>query len=150
MTSTYPLQNGSSTPILGRGILRCHPERRLELAAAAVLAQRPFVPSIAQAVQDFHVSRRELVERIELYRALEGNGNGHAVVKDHTVPGIEQAGNGVADKSPETVRCGYARFLIEELLAATPEERVEVARGLGIDWVWDCLIMPCMRSNNNG
>jgi hypothetical protein len=146
MTTTYPLQNGSSTPILGRGILRCHPERRLELAAAAVLAQRPFVPSIAQAVQDFHVSRRELVERIEAYRALEGNGNGNGGQAAAAATDTAAA----EGMSVKVVRGSeYVQFLVEALQQATPEERLEAARMLGLGWCWDHLIAPNVKSNGN-
>jgi hypothetical protein len=137
----YALNGGSAT-INGRGILRTHPDRRLDLAACAVLGLRPYLPSIGQAVQDFHVSRRELVERIEAYRAQEGNGNGNG----HAVA-VEEANESEPDIM---VGSTAVHAIIMALLNTTPDQRAEVARELGCDWVWDHLIMPCMRSNNNG
>src|SRR5262249_6005947 len=140
---TYTQTNGSATTN-GRGVLRCLLGKRLDLAAAAVLGQRPLVPSIEQAVRDFRVSRRELVERIKLHRALEENGNGHAVAvedEDHTAPEFEE---------PQTVDTEFVRSIVHTLQNATLAERTEIARGLGCDWAWDHLVVPCMRASSNG
>jgi hypothetical protein len=83
----YDFSNGSASVINGRGVLHCHPDRRLDLAAAAVMGQLPFRPSITQAVPAFQVSRADLKERIRLYRALETNGNGSQAAASASVWG---------------------------------------------------------------
>jgi hypothetical protein len=168
--STYNPFTGSATGVTnGRGVPRCHLSKRLNLAAAAVLGWAPLQPTITQAVRDFNVPHAALKQRIERFRAREANGNGpapvavapaaeaagteetsDATVDTMTVTPVAEETNGSAGESLETVRIGgYTRFLVEELLDATPKERVEVARGLGVDWVWEHLIMAYWRSSAN-
>jgi hypothetical protein len=162
--STYNPFTGSATGVTnGRGVPRCHLSKRLNLAAAAVLGW-------AQAVRDFNVPHAALKQRIERFRALEANGNGQAPVavapvveaanteetSDATIdtmtvtvtPVVEETNGSAPDVlvDPADV-CVWAT--ITGLLSATPEQRAKVARELGCDWVWDHLIMPCMRSNGN-
>jgi hypothetical protein len=145
-----PVTGNGSEPINGRGVLHCLPDRRLDLAVEAVLGLRPFQPSITQAVPVFQVSRAELVERIEHFRALAGNGseqsvsaveangNGHdVVVEDHAVP------------KPDEVNGIIARAVVDRLLDMTPAQRVEVARMLGPDWFWNALISPVLQSKHD-
>jgi hypothetical protein len=142
--STYNPFTGSATGVTnGRGVPRCHLNKRLDLAACAVLGWAPLKPSITQAVPAFRVPYAALKERIDCFRALEANGNGHAVVEDHTVSEIEQADNSGA------VRCEFIHFLVAALQDASPEELIEVARRLGIDWCWDRLIAPNVQSDRN-
>jgi hypothetical protein len=167
--STYNPFTGSATGVTnGRGVPRCHLSKRLDLAAAAVLGWAPLQPSITQAVRDFNVSHAALKQRIERFRAREANGNGQAPVavapaaeaanteetSDATIdtmtvtPVAVEETNGSAPDVPGYPADVWA--IIVGLLSATPEQRAKVARELGCDWVWDHLIMPCMRSNGNG
>jgi hypothetical protein len=88
--STYNQLMGSATAVTnGRGVVHSSLERRLDLAAACVLGQKPLQTSFEQAVPAFRVPRAALRERIELYRALDGNWNEPAPVA--VAPAVEAA-----------------------------------------------------------
>jgi hypothetical protein len=153
MTATYTPKGGSSSTILGAGLnhLKASREQLAELACDAMLGTRPFLPSQRQAADAFGVPIPVLRQHLKARREANGNGNGgQAAVEDHTIPEIEEAGNGAADENPSTVRDELVYSIAASLWDASPAERAEVARRLGVDWCWDCLIAPCVCSNNNG
>jgi hypothetical protein len=125
--------NGAATvPVLnGRGIAHRKLDRhqRAELAAEVVTGARPFVPSYEQACTMFGVPRYVLTQHLKARRTFAAQhpeiagGNGNA----------EHRGNRNGNS---------ASVVVAMLRECTPVERIEVARSLGLDWVWDHLIAP--------
>jgi hypothetical protein len=112
--STRPVR-----PINGRGLkhLKLDVYQRANLAADCVSGVTPLQPSIEQARLLFDVPRSLLSKHLH---ARNGNGS-----------------NGKRKPKPTT-----PESLAEHFLRVTPAERLEAARIIGVDAVWDEMIAP--------
>jgi len=139
--TTYNLHGNPATPILGRGLahLKSTLDERAILACAAMLGTRPYLPSQGEAANAFNVPASVLRQYLKVRRE---NGNGQAPAP----VAVEETNGSAPDVTVDLVS---VHSIIMGLLNATPAQRAEVARELGCDWVWDHLIMPCMRSSVN-
>jgi hypothetical protein len=124
-----------ATVLNGRGIAHRKLDRGqlAELACDVVSGQRLFVPSHEQACDLFNVPRPVLREHLKARREFaarhpevvveNGNGNGGSVL--------------LAALRESTERGDVARAVGELLLRLSPAARVETARAVGVDWIWD-------------
>jgi hypothetical protein len=137
MPNIYP-HNGSATVIHGRGVRHYPLDRRLDLAAACTLGWKPLQTSFEQAVPAFIVPRAGLKERIELFRALEENGNDSSAVI--ATPVVTENKKFVA--SIAEVEALPISALVHRMRVASPEDLLAVAEVLGPAKVWDHMIAP--------
>ena len=87
--------------------------KRADLAAQAYVQRQPIErPSLATYAAAYRVPLAAVQRR------LNGNGHGH---------------NGKVTPAPS---------LTEHLRAASPAERIEAAKALGVDVVWDTMVLP--------
>ena len=109
---------GSTSPVLnGRGLkhLKLDVYQRANLAADCVSGVAPLQPSIEQARFLFDVPRSLLSKHLH-------------------------ARNGTGSHSKRKPMPATAESLAEQILRVTPAERLEAARALGVDAVWDQMV----------
>jgi hypothetical protein len=157
-----PVTGNGSKPVNGRGIKhrKLSPQQRISLAADLATAVQPYVPSLADACSIVGASIPSVRNEIKK-RVAAANGNGHV-----SVPVVEDANTeetsaatvdtpavavtpAIEETDPFVDRPDRLWWLTTGLLSASPEQRVQIARELGVDWIWDSMIMPCIRCDGN-
>jgi hypothetical protein len=116
---------GSTSPIInGRGLKHRNLDRhqRADLGADVVSGTVRYIPSIGQMAGVLGVSAAEIGKHLH---ARNGNGNGKHEPKPAPAP----------------------ESLAGHLLRATAAERLEAARALGVDLVWDEMVSPLVAVN---
>ena len=142
------LSNGSATVLNGRGIAhrKLDQDQRAELAADVVTGARPFLPSYGQVSLLFNVptpvlrqhvkARREFAARHPEMVAENGNGNANGAAA-------------LLAALTDAERSEVVRAVGELLLRLSPADRIETARRVGVDWIWDNLIAPVVQAERD-
>jgi hypothetical protein len=124
-------RNGSAT-VNGRGISHrnLNRQQRANLAADVVTGARGFVPSCEQACVLFGIPRYVLSRHLRGRRKFAAR---HPELA---------AGNGKTENGN-----GNGAALVAALRGSNAAERVAAAREIGIDTIWDTLIVPVLRED---